>query len=112
MKKNPQALITRKIVVRISGNAITSCEGDVVLEVPRDATKVEIERALVGLADVLPEPNWSLPVSALSELEVEFEIDADCVPEVVDLDVTKEEALASLVRNEDGTLVLEDILEE
>jgi hypothetical protein len=112
MEKNPKAPITRKIVVRISGNAITSCIGDVVLEVPRDATKVEIERALVGLADVLPEPTWSLPVSDLSELEVEVEFDADSTPEVVDFDATEEEASACLMRDEDGTLVLEGILEE
>jgi hypothetical protein len=112
MKKNVKSPITRKIVVRIWGNAITACKGEVVLEVPRDTTKVEIERALVGLADVLPEPNWSLPVSDLDDLEVEIEIDADSSPTVVDCDATQEEASACLMRDENGILVLEEILEE
>jgi hypothetical protein len=110
MKRNPKGQTTQKVVVKIRGNGATSCDGKVILEVPRDATKVEIERALVGLADVLPEPNWSLPGPDSSEQEVEIDIHSE--PKVVGFDATEEEASASLVRNEDGNLVLEDIPEE
>jgi hypothetical protein len=111
MKKNPNSRETRKVAVRVSGIRTTHCEGTVGIRVPMNATHTEIQEALQGRSGELPEPfGWS--VDEMDEMDSEYEICADVNPEVIGDAKLAEDVFVSLVRDEDGNLVLEELLEE
>jgi hypothetical protein len=111
MKKNPKGQIRRKVAVRITANRIAPCVGDIVLAVPNDATDKEIQEALEGSSETLPQPFGWLWEDAWW-LNAETEIDAEVDPELIGDAPPNDDAVATLVRDEDGDLVLEEMPEE
>jgi hypothetical protein len=103
MQVDPDGQTTRKVEVKVFGKRVARCEETLVVEVPYDASDEEIQGALQGYEPDgwLWEEGWWL--------EAETEMDDEEDPEVIGSARHTEIASASLVRDEDGTLVLEDL---
>ena len=102
----PQA--TRKVTVRIHATRVATgeCEGKIVLEVPHNATDAEVQEALADCADSLPEPDgWTWEEGWW--LDAEIDVDEGFTPEVAGSAHPDDAVVASLLRDEDGTLVLD-----
>lgn len=105
MKASRKSVGTRKVVVQVVARRVSECQGDVVIEVPRNATDDQIREALVGCSLELPEPdNWSWDDEWWMNAEIESDEEMD--PEIMCDTTLNTPAAATLVRDEDGNLVL------